>query len=66
MEQTYKKRERRIAQKRRIRAKLAVNEAFGNNSIPEDSTLFWAVGGFMEGSVEGYDDNRCFVADRLY
>ena len=65
MEQRYKKRERRIAQKRRIRAKLAVHEAFGTNSIPEDSTLFWAVCGFMEGSVEGYDDNRWFVAEYI-
>ena len=62
-EQTYKKRERRIAKKRRTRAKISVNEAFGNNSIPQDSTLFWAVCGFMEGSQEGYDENRWFVSD---
>ncbi len=63
MEQTYKKRERRIGQKRRTRVKSAVKEAFGSYSIPEDSTLFRAVCGFMEGSQEGYNDNARYVAD---
>ncbi len=58
MEETYKKRERRTAMKRRTRCKKSVHEAFGANSIPEDSTLFQAVCGFMEGSQECYDDNK--------
>jgi hypothetical protein len=40
-----------------------VHEAFGANCIPEESTLFQAVCGFMEGSKEGYDDNKWFVTD---
>jgi hypothetical protein len=63
MEQTYKKRERRIAKKRWTRLKISVKDAFGRNSIPEDSSLFRAVCGFMEGSQEGHDDNRRFVAE---
>ena len=63
MEQTYKKRERRTAMKRRTRCKTSVHEAFGANCISEDSTLFQAVCGFMEGSQEGYDDNKWFVTD---
>ena len=51
MEQTYKKRERRITPKRRIRAKIAVNESFGIHSIPKSSSLFWAVCGFMDDSL---------------
>ncbi len=46
-----------------------MHEAFGANSIPEESTLFQAVCGFMEGSQEGYDDTKWFVTDyvkRLY
>jgi hypothetical protein len=62
-EQTYKKRERRIAQKRWTRIKSSVKEAFGSYSIPEDSTLFRAVCGFMEGSQEGYDGSAKYVAD---
>jgi hypothetical protein len=42
---------------------MSVKDAFGSNSIPEDSTLFRVVCGFMEGSQEMYDHNRRFVAD---
>ena len=64
MEQTYKKRERRTALKRRTRCKTAVHEAFGANCIPEESTLFQAVCGFFEGSQKGYEDeNKLFVKD---
>ena len=49
--------------KRRTRYKTLVHEAFGANCIPEESTLFQAVCGFMEGSQEGYDDNKWFVTD---
>ena len=63
MEQTYKKRQRRIGLKRRTRIKCAVKEAFGSYSIPEDSSLYRAVCGFMEGSQEGYDDHARYVAD---
>jgi hypothetical protein len=40
-----------------------VTEAFGCFSIPEDSTLFRAVCGFMEGSQEGSAENRWLVDD---
>jgi hypothetical protein len=62
-EQTYKKRERRIAKKRWTRLKMSVKDAFGSSSIPEDSTLFRSVCGFMEGSQEGHDDNKRFVSE---
>ena len=63
MQQMYIRKERRIAKKRQTRVKSAVHEAFGGNTIPEDSTLFQAVCGFMEGSQECYDDNKWFVSD---
>ena len=66
MEQTHKKRQRRIAKKRWTRVKMSVKDAFGSNTIPEDSTLFRAVCGFMEGSQEGHDDNRRWVADYIH
>jgi hypothetical protein len=43
--------------------KSAVHDAFGSNTIPEDSTQFQAVYGFMEGSQEGSEGNKWFVAD---
>ncbi len=52
--------------KRRTRYKTLVHEAFGANCIPEESTLFQAVCGFMEGSQEGYDDNKWFVRPTLH
>ena len=64
-EQTYKKRQRRIAQKRRTRIKSSVKEAFGINSIAEDSTLFRVVCGFMEGSQECYDGSANYVVDYI-
>ena len=39
MVQTYKKRERRTAMRRRTKLKRAVHEAFGSNTIPEESTV---------------------------
>jgi hypothetical protein len=63
MQQMYIRKERRIAKKRQTRVKSAVHEAFGGNTIPEDSTLFQAVCGFMEGSQECYDDNKWFVSE---
>jgi hypothetical protein len=63
MEQMYKRRERRTAKQRWTRVKSAVHEAFGANSIPEDSTLFLAVCGFIDGSQECYEENKWFVAD---
>jgi hypothetical protein len=63
MEQMYKKRERRIAQRRHTKMKISVTEAFGCFSIREDSTLFRAVCGFMEGSQEGSAENRWLVDD---
>jgi hypothetical protein len=63
MEQMYKKRERRIAQRRRTKMKISVTEAFGCFSIPEDSTLFRAVCGFMERSQENSAENRWLVDD---
>ncbi len=53
------------AKKRQTRVKSAVHEAFGANTIPEDSTLFQAVCAFMEGSQEGHDENKWFVADHV-
>jgi hypothetical protein len=61
VEQTYKKRKRRIAHRRRLRLKIAVNEVFGCNAIPEDSTLFRAIYGFMEGSQESWTENTWLV-----
>jgi hypothetical protein len=63
MQQMYNRRERRIAKQRHRRVKKAAHEAFGTNTIPEDSTLFQAVCGFMVGSQEGFDENKWFVAD---
>ena len=63
MEQMYKKRERRIAKRRRTKMRISVTEAFGCHLIPEDSTLFRAVCGFMEGSQEGSAENRWLVDD---
>jgi hypothetical protein len=63
MEQTYRKRVRRIEKKRWTRLKISVKDAFGTNCIPEDSSLFRAVCGFMQGSQEGHDDNRRFVSE---
>ena len=61
MDYTYKKRKRRIAHRRRLKIKNAVNEAFGCNAIPEDSTLFRAIYGFMEGSQESWTENTWLV-----
>jgi len=63
MEQTFKKRKRRIAQRRRLKIKIAVNEAFGSNAIPVDSTLFRAIYGFMEGSQECCTENTWLLDD---
>jgi hypothetical protein len=63
MEQMYKKRERRIAKRCRTTMRISVTEGFGCYSIHEDSTLFRAVCGFMEGSQEGYVENRWLVED---
>ena len=54
----YKKRVRRTAKKRRTRVKKAVKEAFGSFTMPEDSTLFQAVCGFIEGSQDGEEENK--------
>jgi hypothetical protein len=61
----YRRRERRTAKKRRTRVKIAVKEAFGSNSIPEDSPLYQAVCGFIAGSQDGEEENRWFVADYI-
>ena len=61
----YKRRERRTAKKRKTRVKTAVKEAFGNSAIPEDSSLFQAVCGFIEGSQDGKDDDKWYVADYI-
>jgi hypothetical protein len=61
----YKKRVRRTAKKRRTRVKKAVKEAFGSLTIPEDSTLFQAVCGFIEGSQDGEEENKWYVADYI-
>jgi hypothetical protein len=61
----YKRRQRRTAKKRRTRLKIAVREAFGTYVISEESTLFQAVCGFIEGSQNGEEDNRLFVADYI-
>ena len=45
--------------------KIAVKEAFGSNSIPEDSPLYQAVCGFIAGSQDGEEENRWFVADYI-
>ena len=64
-EEIYKRRERRTAKKSRTRVKNAVREAFGTFVISEESTLFQAVCGFIEGSQNGEEDNRLFVADYI-
>ena len=61
----YKRRERRTAKKRKTRVKTAVKEAFGNSAIPEDSSLFQAVCGFIEGSQDGKEDDKWYVADYI-
>jgi hypothetical protein len=59
MQQMYNRRQQRTAKQRWTRVKSSVHEAFGANSIPEDSTLlFQAVCGFMEGSQECYEENK--------
>ena len=45
--------------------KNAVREAFGTYLVPEDSTLFQAICGFTEGSQDGEEENRLFVADYI-
>ncbi len=40
-----------------------MNEAFGCNAIPEDSALFRAIYGFMEGSQESCTENTWLVDD---
>ena len=61
----YKRRERWTAKKRKTRVKTAVKEAFGNSAIPEDSSLFQAVCGFIEGSQDGKEDDKWYVADYI-